>query len=105
MYHVRKNTCDFATSYGVTTAIQQLKVTTWSGPRQELKGCALIRELHVYGTLVAARRDAGKADNDERPQHIGAVDEEREVGDETGYVSILCLCFNELSQKGDDLDV
>lgn len=60
--------------------------------------------MHVYGTLVAARRDAGKTDNDERPQHIGAVDEEREVGDETGDASILCLCFNELPQKGDDLD-
>ena len=45
------------------------------GPKtQELKGCALIRELHVYGTLVAARRDAStKGDNDERPQHIGAM--------------------------------
>eukprot|EP00931_Biecheleriopsis_adriatica_P006371 TRINITY_DN107783_c0_g1_i1.p1 TRINITY_DN107783_c0_g1~~TRINITY_DN107783_c0_g1_i1.p1 ORF type:complete len:766 (+),score=162.86 TRINITY_DN107783_c0_g1_i1:94-2391(+) len=38
----------------------------------ELSGCALIRELHVYGTLVAAgREDSAKQAGDERPQHIG----------------------------------
>mmetsp|Transcript_106122 Transcript_106122/g.204256 ORF Transcript_106122/g.204256 Transcript_106122/m.204256 type:complete len:766 (-) Transcript_106122:75-2372(-) len=38
----------------------------------ELNGCALIRELHVYGTLVAAgRTDSQKAHADDRPQHIG----------------------------------
>ncbi|CAJ1361827.1 unnamed protein product, partial [Effrenium voratum] len=38
----------------------------------ELSGCALIRELHVYGTLVAAGRAEGdRAEDDERPQHIG----------------------------------
>ncbi|CAK9043597.1 tRNA uridine(34) acetyltransferase (Elongator complex protein 3 homolog) (DmcElp3) [Durusdinium trenchii] len=36
----------------------------------ELNGCALIRELHVYGTLVAAGREK-KGNDDERPQHIG----------------------------------
>lgn len=39
----------------------------------ELVGCALIRELHVYGVLVAARE--GESDRlrgrDERPQHGG----------------------------------
>lgn len=38
----------------------------------ELNGCALIRELHVYGTLRAACRGE-KHDQDERPQHIGAL--------------------------------
>lgn len=38
----------------------------------ELAGCALIRELHVYGAVVAAgRNDAQKGKGDERPQHIG----------------------------------
>jgi len=38
----------------------------------ELSGCALIRELHVYGTLVAAgRADSQKGNEDDRPQHIG----------------------------------
>jgi len=44
-------------------------------PRQvfpELDGCAMIRELHVYGVLVAAGRDEAQHGNeDERPQHIG----------------------------------
>merc|ERR1712226_603449 len=32
----------------------------------------MIRELHVYGTLVAAgREESAKSDRDERPQHIG----------------------------------
>jgi histone acetyltransferase (RNA polymerase elongator complex component) len=34
----------------------------------ELEGCALIRELHVYGQLVASRRGEN---SDERPQHRG----------------------------------
>jgi len=34
----------------------------------ELDGCALIRELHVYGQLVASRKGEG---HDERPQHRG----------------------------------
>jgi ELP3 family radical SAM enzyme/protein acetyltransferase len=34
----------------------------------ELDGCALIRELHVYGQLIASRPGEGK---DERPQHRG----------------------------------
>jgi len=37
----------------------------------ELAGCALIRELHVYGALVAAGRNDEKAAHDSRPQHIG----------------------------------
>jgi len=38
----------------------------------ELGGCALIRELHVYGTLVAAgREESSRSLTDDRPQHIG----------------------------------
>lgn len=40
----------------------------------ELNRCALIRELHVYGSLVAAGREQSETTqgkNDERPQHIG----------------------------------
>jgi len=38
----------------------------------ELGGCALIRELHVYGVLVAARQGATiSLGNEERPQHGG----------------------------------
>merc|ERR1712224_580495 len=38
----------------------------------ELNGCAMIRELHVYGVLVAAGRDDKQQEHDdERPQHIG----------------------------------
>jgi len=46
----------------------------------ELTGCALIRELHVYGALVAARPGetdrpqtsaADRSGGDDRPQHIG----------------------------------
>lgn len=38
----------------------------------ELDGCALIRELHVYGALVAAREgQAKKNTGDDRPQHVG----------------------------------
>eukprot|EP00928_Gymnodinium_smaydae_P004963 TRINITY_DN11702_c0_g2_i4.p1 TRINITY_DN11702_c0_g2~~TRINITY_DN11702_c0_g2_i4.p1 ORF type:complete len:793 (+),score=144.60 TRINITY_DN11702_c0_g2_i4:253-2379(+) len=37
----------------------------------ELDGSALIRELHVYGALVAARPNAGRTSNDDRPQHVG----------------------------------
>lgn len=37
----------------------------------ELNGCALIRELHVYGKLVAAVQDPQAQHDDERPQHIG----------------------------------
>jgi histone acetyltransferase (RNA polymerase elongator complex component) len=38
----------------------------------ELIGCAMIRELHVYGKLVAAgRSDDQHVQDDERPQHIG----------------------------------
>ena len=46
---------------------------------EELNGCALIRELHVYGTLVAAGREQ-KGDHDERPQHIGAAVEGDAMG-------------------------
>ena len=45
-----------------------------SGRPQELGGCALIRELHVYGTLVAAgREESSRSLTDDRPQHIGAL--------------------------------
>jgi len=38
----------------------------------ELSGCAMIRELHVYGVLVAVgRNDKEQEHDDERPQHIG----------------------------------
>lgn len=37
----------------------------------ELKGCAQIRELHVYGVLVAAGRGDQRTDVDGRPQHAG----------------------------------
>merc|ERR1719456_927226 len=38
----------------------------------ELDRSALIRELHVYGALVAARPGESKRDkDDDRPQHIG----------------------------------
>ncbi|CAE6971529.1 unnamed protein product [Symbiodinium natans] len=38
----------------------------------ELSGCALIRELHVYGALVAAgREESSRSLADDRPQHIG----------------------------------
>merc|ERR1719235_1276812 len=38
----------------------------------ELTGCAMIRELHVYGVLVAAVQGASQGSHeDERPQHIG----------------------------------
>jgi len=38
----------------------------------ELSGCAMIRELHVYGVLVAVgRTDQQQEHDDERPQHIG----------------------------------
>ena len=41
---------------------------------EELGGCALIRELHVYGTLVAAgREESTRSLSDDRPQHIGCL--------------------------------
>ena len=63
---------DNATLYGLLRLRFNDDVKAPSSIFPELNGCALIRELHVYGTLVAARsKDDKKEDNDERPQHIG----------------------------------
>eukprot|EP00435_Cladocopium_sp_Y103_P023387 s1914_g5.t1 len=63
---------DNATLYGLLRLRFNDDIKAPSPIFPELNGCALIRELHVYGTLVAAgRASEQKGDNDERPQHIG----------------------------------
>jgi len=63
---------DNATLYGLLRLRFNDKDDAPEAVFPELSGCALIRELHVYGTLVAAgRADSQKGNADDRPQHIG----------------------------------
>jgi len=63
---------DNATLYGLLRLRFNDNDHAPAGVFPELSGCALIRELHVYGTLVAAgRADTQKGNEDDRPQHIG----------------------------------
>jgi ELP3 family radical SAM enzyme/protein acetyltransferase len=58
----------------------------------ELDGCALIRELHVYGQLIASRPGEGK---DERPQHRGVgtrlMRAAESIASERGYRKIAVI--------------
>lgn len=63
---------DNATLYGLLRLRFNDDANAPSEVFPELSGCAMIRELHVYGNLVAAGRDDNqKEHSDERPQHIG----------------------------------
>lgn len=63
---------DNATLYGLLRLRFNDDIKAPSPIFPELNGCALIRELHVYGILRAAgRAEQSQGDNDERPQHIG----------------------------------
>ncbi|AAZ13341.1 Elongator-like Protein 3a [Trypanosoma equiperdum] len=45
----------------------RIHIENWETPFEELKSCALIRELHVYGSLVPAHTEADNA----KAQHRG----------------------------------
>jgi ELP3 family radical SAM enzyme/protein acetyltransferase len=66
---------DNATLYGLLRLRFNDDPSAPSSIFPELRGCAMIRELHVYGVLVAAGPDESrpqqKNQDDERPQHIG----------------------------------
>mmetsp|Transcript_46486 Transcript_46486/g.108308 ORF Transcript_46486/g.108308 Transcript_46486/m.108308 type:complete len:767 (+) Transcript_46486:73-2373(+) len=69
---VMSGDADNATLYGLLRLRFNDDAHAPSNAFPELDSCALIRELHVYGSLVAARPgESKKEENDVRPQHIG----------------------------------
>jgi len=65
------NDAENATLYGLLRLRLNDDAHAASGIFPELDACALIRELHVYGVLVAARGETCDDREGERPQHGG----------------------------------